>query len=97
MISIITPVFNGEQFIEECIQAVIRQAHPNVEHIIVDGDSQDRTVKIIEGTGWKFQADNKLPVELKPGDVINIKAKEYHRIHKGSGSLQKGRYARLRH
>jgi glycosyltransferase involved in cell wall biosynthesis len=52
MISIITPVYNGEKFIESCIKTVIDQNCPTVEHIIVDGDSSDKTVNII-----KYYAD----------------------------------------
>ena len=48
MISVITPVFNGETFMEECIRVVINQACPDVEHVIIDGDSKDRTVEIIK-------------------------------------------------
>lgn len=48
MISIITPVYNGERFIEKCIKVVIAQDCPQIEHIIVDGGSTDRTVEIIE-------------------------------------------------
>ena len=48
MISIITPVYKAERFIESCIKVVIEQACPDVEHIFVDGDSKDRTVGIIE-------------------------------------------------
>jgi glycosyltransferase involved in cell wall biosynthesis len=53
MISIITPVYNGERFIEACIKVVIEQNCPDVEHIIVDGGSTDCTVEII-----KQYADN---------------------------------------
>lgn len=48
MISVITPVYNGERFIEFCIKVVIDQACPDVEHIIIDGGSTDRTVEIIK-------------------------------------------------
>jgi len=48
MISVITPVYNGERFIEACIQVVIDQQCPDVEHIIVDGGSNDQTVDIIK-------------------------------------------------
>ncbi|MEH2423776.1 MAG: glycosyltransferase family 2 protein [Nostoc sp.] len=48
MISIITPVFNGERFIESCLQVVIDQNCLEVEHIIVDGGSSDKTVDIVK-------------------------------------------------
>lgn len=48
MLSVITPVYNGERFIEACINVVINQNCPAVEHIIVDGGSSDRTVEIIQ-------------------------------------------------
>lgn len=48
MISIITPVYNGEQHIEFCIKAIIDQNCPDIEHIIVDGGSTDKTVEIIK-------------------------------------------------
>ena len=65
----------------------IFREHVDESELVWHRDRKDRTVKVIESAGWKFQADNKLPIELKEGDVINIKAKSYHRIHKGSGSL----------
>ena len=47
MISIVTPVYNGERFIESCIEMVLAQEYPDIEHIIVDGGSSDRTAEII--------------------------------------------------
>lgn len=48
MISIITPVYNGEQFIESCIKVVIAQQCTDLEHIIIDGGSKDATVDVIK-------------------------------------------------
>ncbi|MDZ8184332.1 MAG: glycosyltransferase family 2 protein [Nostoc sp. ChiSLP02] len=48
MISIITPTYNSEKFIESCIQVVINQNCIDVEHIIVDGGSTDKTIDIIK-------------------------------------------------
>jgi len=47
-ISIITSVYNGEKFLESCIQSVINQTYENIEYIIIDGGSTDGTVDIIK-------------------------------------------------
>ncbi|GHB59219.1 glycosyltransferase family 2 protein [Persicitalea jodogahamensis] len=46
-ISIITPVYNGERYLEETIQSVLNQTYANIEHIVVDGVSEDNTLDII--------------------------------------------------
>jgi len=48
LISIITVVFNGEKYLEETMQSVINQSYDNVEYIIIDGGSTDRTLDIIK-------------------------------------------------
>jgi glycosyltransferase involved in cell wall biosynthesis len=48
LVSIITVVRNGEDTIETTIQSIINQSYPNIEYIIIDGKSTDRTVEIIE-------------------------------------------------
>jgi glycosyltransferase involved in cell wall biosynthesis len=47
ILSIITPVLNGEKFISGCIESVAAQNLAGVEHIIVDGGSSDLTVDIL--------------------------------------------------
>lgn len=50
-------------------------------------DRLDRNVTIVTGNGWRFQEDNKLPIDLVDGLKIFIPKETYHRIHKGNGDL----------
>ena len=47
-ISIITVCFNAEDTIADTIQSVLSQDYEDVEYIIVDGKSTDRTLEIIQ-------------------------------------------------
>lgn len=47
LVSVITGVFNGAEFLERCIQSVMDQNYPNIEHIIIDGGSTDGSTDIL--------------------------------------------------
>jgi len=47
-ITIITIVKNGMPFIRETIKSVLSQTYPNVEYIVVDGNSDDGTLQLIQ-------------------------------------------------
>lgn len=49
-------------------------------------DRETREIEILEGNGWMLQLDNRLPIELCPGDKLCIPKMEYHRIYRIGGS-----------
>lgn len=82
-VSIITIAYNAEETISETIKSVINQDYENIEYIIVDGASKDKTCEIIKSFGFKvskfisekdngiYDAMNK-GLALATGEVIGI-------------------------
>lgn len=82
-VSIITVVFNGEKYIQDCIRSVLAQDYSNIEYIIIDGASTDHTLSIIntykdqihhlisEKDQGIYDALNK-GISLAGGDIIGI-------------------------
>ena len=48
LISVVIPVFNGEKTINETIQSVLKQTLSDLEIIVIDDGSQDRTLEIVQ-------------------------------------------------
>ncbi|MES2431349.1 MAG: glycosyltransferase family 2 protein [Bacteroidota bacterium] len=82
-ISLITVTYNSARFLEDCIKSVIMQDYHNIEHIIVDGGSNDGSVAIIEKysdhiSKWISEKDNGMydainkGMAMATGDVIGI-------------------------
>jgi glycosyltransferase involved in cell wall biosynthesis len=46
LVSVLTPVYNGEEFLLECIESVLNQTYGNYEYIVVNNCSTDRTLEI---------------------------------------------------
>jgi len=82
-VSIITVSFNSAKTIADTIESVLSQDFPEIEYIIVDGNSSDDTVKIIrqyenriskwisEKDQGMYDAMNK-GIAMATGDVIGI-------------------------
>lgn len=47
-VSVIIPVFNVEQYLPICIESILRQTFSNIEIILVDDGSTDRSGDICE-------------------------------------------------
>lgn len=48
LVSVLTPVYNGEEYLAECIESVLAQTYQNWEYVIVNNRSTDRTLVIAE-------------------------------------------------
>jgi glycosyltransferase involved in cell wall biosynthesis len=46
LVSVVTPVYNGADFLAECIESVLSQTYRNFEYLIVNNCSKDRTLEI---------------------------------------------------
>lgn len=87
LISVITPVLNGEQYLEQAILSVLNQSYKNIEYIIIDGGSTDKTLDIVKKYDdqidyWVSEADagiydamNK-GISLCTGEIIGIIASD---------------------
>lgn len=81
-ISIVTPSYNQGQFLEETIRSVLLQGYPDVEYIVTDGGSSDKSVDIIKKyapwlTYWASEPDHgqsdaiNKGFERSTGEILN--------------------------
>lgn len=78
-ISVILPVYNGEPFLQECLESIINQTVPPDEILVIDDGSNDLSKSIIdkfEGVTYIFQenagvaAARNLGIKRANGDLI---------------------------
>lgn len=73
MITIITATYNSGLTIKDTIESVLNQDYKNIEYIIIDGGSKDKTIDIIKEFEPKFQGRLKWISEKDKGiyDAMN--------------------------
>lgn len=47
-VSVITPVYNAEEFLEDTVESVLSQTYKNFEYILIDDYSTDNSAKLIK-------------------------------------------------
>lgn len=71
-ISVIMATYNAEKTIEKTIKSVISQTYKNIEFLIIDGESKDKTIEIIKKyqkhiSYWVTEKDNGIYDALNKG------------------------------
>jgi glycosyltransferase involved in cell wall biosynthesis len=64
LVSCIVPVYNGERFVGECVESILRQSYGPIEVIVVDDGSHDGTLGTLRPFGDRvriFQQENQGP------------------------------------
>lgn len=59
LVSIATPVYNGEKYLAECIESVLEQTYSHWDYTIINNRSTDRSLEIAE---WYAKNDSRVRV-----------------------------------
>lgn len=54
MLSIVIPCYNCEKFIDKCVKSIIKNSYQNIEIILVNDGSKDKTLDVIKKLENKF-------------------------------------------
>ena len=80
-VSVIIPMHNSSKYLEECIDSVLNQTYSNIEIIVVDDNSNDNSVDIVES-----KKDNRIKLIMLDQNVGVAKARNIG-IDAASGNL----------
>jgi len=90
LVSVVTPVYNGEQYLAECMESVLGQTYDRLEHLIVDNCSTDATLEIAR----RYQATESRIRVLAPPEFVSGDANANRALRK---IMPDSRYVKIVH
>lgn len=105
-LSVIIPTFNIETYLEACLDSVVNQTYRNLEIIVIDDNSSDKTPDIIERYAAKddrikpvFHAENRGPgrtrnegLDLATGEYVTfMDHDDWQPLHKYETMMEKAK------
>lgn len=70
IVSIITPIYNCEQFLQETIQSVLNQTYTNWELILIDDCSTDNSLSIAETAAQRDSRIRVIKLDQNSGPAV---------------------------
>lgn len=81
-VTVLTPVYNGEKYLAECIESVLAQTYSNWEYYVLNNRSTDRTLEIAESYAAKdarvrvVTTDRFLPIMENHNTAFRLMSRE---------------------
>ena len=85
LVSVCLPTFNGEKYLQEALDSLSSQTYPNLELIVSDDASQDKSLELIKN----FQQSWKFPVSIHHHTPSTIGANWNNCLRHASGKYIK--------
>ena len=58
-VSVIVPVYNTEQYLEKCLDSLVNQTLEDIEIVLIDDGSTDKSAQILEKYHDKYHNNTK--------------------------------------
>ena len=71
LVSIIVPIYNLEDYLDKCIQSLIKQTHKNLEIFLVDDGSTDKSSKVCDD--WQKKDSRIIVIHKENGGVSSAR------------------------
>ncbi|MDW5287882.1 glycosyltransferase family 2 protein [Formosa sp. PL04] len=85
LVSICIPTYNGEEYLEEALYSAINQSYKNIEIVITDDQSKDKTVEIVN----KIKSTTEIPIYLHMHNPEGIGENWNYSVRKSNGEYIK--------
>ena len=85
MVTVVVPIYNTEKYLRQCIESIVSQTYPDLQIILVDGDSPDNSKKICEEYAAKdsritilchenegLSSDRNVGIDIAKGEYITF-------------------------
>ncbi len=84
LISVIIPVFNGERYIQECLDSIICQTYKNFEVMVVDDGSSDHTPDLVRACAGRDARIRLFAQENQDVQFVKEAVAEYAKVYMAS-------------